>query len=106
MYRDGSHNFVLGPAHSYIKTCGFVAGDQNFINGLGATCIGGEMNIVIEDHASVHGGLQNWAESKYSATSGGCNCRANDDWATVSGGQAQVTTGPYTHTPGSDYVGP
>ena len=101
-FRDGSHNFVLGPAHSYVKTSGFVAGEGNFLNGLGATCIGGMTNAAIEDHASVHGGWHNWAENKYSATSGGYNNRASHDWATVSGGDSQSTTGPYTHTPDSD----
>ena len=56
--RDGSHNLVVGPEHSYSSYGGFVAGYQNTISG-------GRANTASERYASVsavsaHGSSALW----------------------------------------------
>lgn len=56
--RNGSHNLVVGPAHSYASSGGAVFGMNNLISGHFATILGGNQNVAGGQAASILGGYQ------------------------------------------------
>lgn len=56
--RNGSHNLVVGPAHSYASSGGAVFGMNNVISGQFATILGGNQNVAGGQAASILGGYQ------------------------------------------------
>jgi hypothetical protein len=118
--RDGSHNLVVGPDHSYSSYGGLVAGIANAINGPDASVSGGnfntasglyasvsgghgntasgeeasvsggDLNTASDIHTSVSGGLHNTASRQDASVSGGIDNTASQQWASVSGGQCNV----------------
>lgn len=90
--RTGSHNLVVGPAHSYVGYGGFVAGFDNTVYGAFNSVTGGYGNVALSDYASVTGGFSNLAYVTGSTVSGGNSNSAYGIYSTVSGGSGQVTT--------------
>lgn len=84
--RKGSHNLVVGPAHSYSSYGGLVAGWGNWVLGPHTTVSGGQSNI-----AGSGDSLSGFAA--YSSISGGANNRATRRNASVSGGSGNTAAG-------------
>lgn len=55
--RNGSHNLVVGPSHSYASTSGAVFGISNVISGEHATVLGGNQNRAGGTSSSILGGF-------------------------------------------------
>ena len=114
--RGGSHNLVIGAGNRFTQSAfgGFVAGERNTIDGVGASVSGGFLgNAGLLD--SVSGGLRNGAGSVFSAVSGGglngasgelasisggFNNRASGNSASVSGGINNSASAPFTSVDG------
>ena len=59
--RNGSHNLIIGPEHSFSSYGGLVAGVANEISGPHASVCGGEDNVASGDAAVVIGGASQTA---------------------------------------------
>ena len=77
--RTGAHNLIVGPAHSYSASGGFVAGLGNSIRGFHATVSGGSLNTAEGEASSVSGGAENTARGLASSISGGRGLTVEDD---------------------------
>jgi hypothetical protein len=85
-YRSGVHNLVVGPHHAFSSFGGFVAGDNNTVEGPDATVSGGNNNTAGGFDSSVSGGKGNTAIQFGATVSGGFSNIANGITASVSGG--------------------
>lgn len=88
--RLGSHNVVIGDAHSYPSMGGFVAGFGNRAMGIATSVSGGEFNSAIEQMSSVTGGTNNTAQAMDSTVSGGLNRSTTTQFEWVAGGLSQA----------------
>ena len=81
--RTGSHNLVVGPAHTYTSFGGLVAGEGNVVSGALGSVSGGRGNTTSNLAASVSGGTGNTASGTAASVSGGSNVTlsASDTWA-------------------------
>jgi hypothetical protein len=81
--RTGSHNLIVGDAHSYSSFSGFVAGERNAITGWAASVCGGVNNEAPGSFSSVSGGHRNVASGPGASVSGGQDREAPDEnnWA-------------------------
>jgi hypothetical protein len=84
--RTGSHNLVVGPAHTYSSYGGFLAGRINAVTGPYGSVSGGEFNKASDFSASVSGGHHNTASGYATSVSGGLGNLASVEGASVSGG--------------------
>lgn len=75
--RDGSHNIVLGPSHSYSSTGGFVAGENNELVGRSSSILGGFGNVALGLQSTVAGGGNNDAAGPLSSIGGWNRSRCN-----------------------------
>jgi len=75
---SGSHNLIIGTAHSYTRFAGMVVGQGNSIT---------------KDYASINGGLGNVAGGTNSTVSGGGYNSASGSVSSVSGGTNNVASG-------------
>jgi hypothetical protein len=91
--RNGSHNLVVGPEHTYSSFGGFVAGRQNSIIAMGASVSGGLDNRVTQRYAAVCGGELNEANGPHATVSGGYGNEASGDISSVSGGSDNLASG-------------
>ena len=87
--RGGSHNVVIGDAHSYPSIGGFVAGFGNRVLGHATSVSGGEFNTADGQMSSVSGGANNTATAMDSAVSGGLNRSTTTQFEWVAGGLSQ-----------------
>lgn len=94
--RNGSHNLVVGPYHSYDGVGGVVAGYDNAISGTWSTITGGQSNTADGTTSVVVGGAENNAFGEASVAVGGYQNTTDIDAAhtVVVGGQQNVTGGP------------
>ena len=88
--RLGSHNVVIGDAHSYPSMGGFVAGFGNRAMGIATSVSGGEFNTAVEQMSSVTGGTGNTAQAMDSTVSGGLNRSTTSQFQWVAGGLSQA----------------
>lgn len=100
--KTGSHNLVIGAAHSYRGTGGIVSGFGNLIYGSYSAAIGGANNtatslsVVLggyENNAAgeasiISGGRANFTTGRKSVIGGGYNNRASGVYSVVTGGAA------------------
>jgi len=91
--RSGSHNLVIGPAHTYSAHSGLVAGSSNAITANYATVSGGYGNTASAGFASVSGGALNTASGLYSSVTGGQSNTASGQEASVSAGFSNEASG-------------
>ena len=87
--RSGSHNIVIGDAHSYPSMGGFVAGFGNGALAIATSVSGGEFNTAVEQMSSVTGGIGNRAAAMDSTVSGGLNRSTALQFQWVAGGLSQ-----------------
>jgi hypothetical protein len=87
--RSGSHNVVIGDAHSYPSMGGFVAGFGNGALGIATSVSGGEFNTAVQQMSSVGGGTGNSAAAMDSTVSGGLNRSTTLQFQWVAGGLSQ-----------------
>jgi hypothetical protein len=87
--RTGSHNVVIGDAHSYPSMGGLVAGFGNGALGIATSVSGGEFNTAVEQMSSVSGGAGNSAVAMDSTVSGGQNRSTATQFQWVAGGLTQ-----------------
>jgi hypothetical protein len=117
LVRTGSHNVIVGPAHSYTSFGGFVAGLGNTISGEHASVTGGDGNAALSDHsailggsgnttanvsppketpvglaATISGGSDNIATGDFASVSGGSNNTASANGTSVSGGKGNIAS--------------
>ena len=76
--RTGSHNLIVGDAHSYSSYGGLVAGFNNTVSGI---------------WSSVTAGRNNTASGEFSSVAGGVFSSATGEWSSVSGGEANIASG-------------
>jgi len=87
--RSGSHNIVIGDAHSYPSMGGFVAGFGNGALGIATAVSGGEFNTAVGQMSTVGGGFGNSTPALDSAVSGGLNRSTTSQFQWVAGGLSQ-----------------
>ena len=83
--RLGSHNIVIGDAHSYPSMGGFVAGFANKAMGIATSVGGGEFNTADQQMSTVSGGFGNTATAMDSTVSGGMNRSTTSQFEWVAG---------------------
>lgn len=106
--RNGSHNLIIGPNHTYSSFGGIIAGQRNIISAGSASVLGGVDNTasgvqsVVSGgsgntssgiNSSISGGTFNTASGDNSGVSGGKYNEASANGASVSGGQANKASG-------------
>jgi hypothetical protein len=91
--RAGSHNFVLGLGHRFLKSGGLVAGLDNTVSGRYASVSAGFLNTASGDASSVSGGFSNTASEANSTVSGGSFNKASGNLSGVSGGVFNTASG-------------
>lgn len=90
--KNGSHNLVIGPHHTYTSFGGIVAGLNNRIAAAYASVTGGDSNAATGITASVSGGTFNTASGTAASATGGTNNIAIGDMASVTGGQSNTAS--------------
>ncbi len=91
--REGSHNLIVGPNHSYGSYGGLVAGYSNAIDGTFASVSGGSFNTASGNRASVSGGSGNVASSLGASINGGLGNTASASNTSVCGGAMNDASG-------------
>ena len=117
--KDGSHNLVIGPQHTYDTVAGLIAGDDNAVTGQGATVTGGQANSASGNYASVSGGDRgettgtnavvaggeiNDADGQASFSAGGDAIKALGTRAASVGGLSSGASGPDSFVGGGDNI--
>lgn len=107
--RDGSHNVVVGPYHTYSSHGGLVSGQSNAItspsaialggednvaSGLGAVSVGGVMNSATGPRSVSIGGAENFASGESAVTLGGKENAAARELTAVVGGSQNEAVAP------------
>lgn len=92
-FRRGSHNLVIGDAHSHEASGGLVAGFNNTISGASSCVVGGCFNVASGTCASVSGGNSNTAKGENSSVGGGAINMAEGTESCVSGGVRRTARG-------------
>jgi hypothetical protein len=100
--RSGSHNLVVGAAHSYSSYGGFVTGWQNSVTGPGSSVCGGATNVASGSYSSVSGGFKNEASASTASVSGGYSNEASGGGSSVSGGAYNHATGDVSSVSGGE----
>ena len=91
--KSGSHNLVVGDAHTYSSYGGIVVGYNNSITGDYSSVSGGQNNFAFGLVSSVSGGEDNTAVGLSSSVSGGQSNSASGYASSVSGGEANTASG-------------
>jgi hypothetical protein len=94
--RTGSHNFIVGPQHSYRSYGGLVAGYQNLISGPYASVSAGTDNTASAESSSISGGTFNIASGYLASVSGGERNSASGHRSWVTGGFGNTASGVYS----------
>ena len=100
--RAGSHNVVVGPAHSYSSYGGLIVGEGNRIAAPFASVSGGVGNGALGEWSVVSGGLGNDATGAGASVSGGISNKATGNAAAVSGGAGNLASGQSTSVSGGN----
>ena len=87
--RSGSHNVVIGDAHSYPSIGGFLAGFGNGAMGIATSVSGGSFNSAVGQMSTVSGGINNTTPAMDSAVSGGMNRSTTTQFQWVAGALSQ-----------------
>lgn len=91
--RSGSHNLVIGSAHSYPSYGGLVAGVHNTVTGEFASVTGGSGNTAFGYSSSISGGSGNIAMGYSSNISSGSGNTTSGLASNVSGGLGNIASG-------------
>lgn len=89
----GSHNIVVGRAHSYTQYAGVVFGEKNAINNEYSTVTAGLRNVAAGKYTSVSGGISNLAAGHLSAINGGADNKTFSERSSINGGEDNETHG-------------
>jgi len=92
----GSHNLIIGDAHTYSSHGGLVAGYRNRITSPYSSVSGGILNEASGKFSSVSGGSGNQASGLYSSVSGGYGNEASGYDSSISGGKTNTASGDYS----------
>lgn len=82
---SGSHNLVVGWAHSYTSCGGVVFGFENRITEREATVLGGHTNLAAGEFSTISGGVGGAALGRVSSVGGGIGRAALDEGDWVAG---------------------
>lgn len=115
----GSHNLVIGEAHSYQSTGGLlagfankttapsavVAGRHNHVAGINSTILGGINNIANGSNSAIVGGQENTTTSiaSWSTVSGGQTNIAGAEFGSVVAGRGNQALAPYASVTGGEF---
>ena len=99
-YKSGSHNLVVGDAHTYSSYGGIVVGYNNSITGYYSSVSGGASNTASGYYSSVSGGELNSASGYYSSVSGRGTNTAAGEGSSVSGGVSNNASGDWSSASG------
>lgn len=102
-YRSGAHNLVVGPGHTFNSFGGFVAGDNNSVEGPSATVSAGRENTASGMWSGVSGGLGNAAADEATSISGGHGNTAIQFGSSVSGGDNNTANGATASVTGGSH---
>jgi len=102
--KEGAHNLVVGPDHTYLSYAGFVAGRQNSLEAEFGSVCGGYGNVVSAEHASISGGVDNSATGDGASVSGGRLNSAQADASWVGGGESNRAEANYSSVTGGSQV--
>jgi uncharacterized coiled-coil protein SlyX len=91
--RQGSHNVIVGPQHSYASFGSVIAGLNNSVTGQYASITGGRANTAMGFASAITGGTINRTTAEYATVSGGAVNRASGQSSSVCGGNSNVATG-------------
>ena len=91
--RSGSHNLVIGSAHSYPSYGGLVTGVHNTVTGEFASVTGGSGNTAFGYSSSISGGSGNIAMGYSSSVSSGSGNTTSGLASNVSGGLGNIASG-------------
>ncbi|MEK7703694.1 MAG: hypothetical protein AAB426_01950 [Myxococcota bacterium] len=91
--RTGSHNLIIGAAHSYSSYNGIASGGGHDLLAPYSALIGGGANKALTYQNVVIGGNHNTASGNYAAVIGGTANVASGELATVCGGQSNEASG-------------
>jgi hypothetical protein len=91
--RSGSHNLVVGAAHSYTAFGSLLAGFGNVAQGAYASVTGGFGNAAVGDFSSISSGFANSALGLRSGICGGLNNSASGVDSVVVGGKQNAAAG-------------
>ena len=100
--RDGSHNVVIGPNHSYSRAGGLVLGFANVVNRDSASVSAGRLNSAAGSFSSISGGYLNRTPALVASIAGGANNFATGIGAVASGGSANTASGNYATISGGN----
>jgi hypothetical protein len=100
----GSHNFVIGPGHTYTSIGGIVAGRNNTILSLSSSVLGGQVNLATGEFTTILGGLDNETSGDLSTISGGHLNISEGNRSTVAGGLLNYSAGIATSILGGQYM--
>ena len=100
--RTGSHNIVVGRAHSYTSFGGLAVGMAHTISGPYACVSGGFSNCASGRWSSVSGGSGNEANGKSSWVTGGTSNCASGEYSSVSGGFSNLASGRWSSVSGGE----
>jgi hypothetical protein len=94
--REGSHNLIVGPGHSYTSYGGLVAGRLNSVHGSNSSVTGGGNNIAFGFATSISGGRDNRTNGGYTHVAGGASNAAFMGVSSILGGEGNQTSGAYS----------
>ncbi len=100
--RTGSHNLIVGDAHSYSSYGGLVAGFNNTVVGIWSSATAGRNNTASGEFSSVAGGVFSSATGEWSSVSGGEANIASGVAASVTGGIENRASGSRSSVSGGD----
>jgi len=100
--KNGSHNLIVGPGHTYTSYGSILGGRDNFSQGPSTSIVGGKGNIANAEYASVAGGFRNYASEVYSSVGGGSGNTASGVYSFAVGGRQNTASGVYSSVTGGD----
>jgi hypothetical protein len=93
---SGSHNLLIGDAHSFAGHSGFAVGSHHRLHANNAAAVGGFGNQVGGDHGVAIGGQYNVANGSYSSAFGGGFAMASGLSSSVFGGSENTSTSSFS----------
>ncbi len=102
--RVGSHNLVVGAAHTYGSNGSLLGGYNNSLFGQGSAILSGQASLATGTWSAILGGLDNRATATNTCISGGHSNTASGDRASVSGGLLNISAGIATSILGGQYM--
>lgn len=98
--KEGSHNLIVGPGHSYSSVGAIIAGVANQSTKPATTVIGGTYNHADALYSSITGGFLNTTHGRYSSITGGADNQVWGSHSSISGGTDNKIYGSYSSISG------